>query len=248
MYKLLTKNLIQTWVILLVFLSWIAVAFWFTERGKNSVNVSTVSTWSWCDSLATSFGYIEQLWDEAVDSWLYEKAIAHYREALECKEDAKIWNNLGYTLSKLWKELEAIEAYQKSIEIDPTYDFPATNLADIYIAKHFTAFSNKDYEWAILQGKSTLRYARNKDMIDDVTVNMAISYWLSNRLYEGFLILNERLVVQTLNPKLYAIRSELNFQNKNFDESIADMKTAIKLAPNDTKYTTRLQQMQDIAR
>lgn len=235
-----SKRLFQILVVIGIFISWVWVISYALKDKFISVKDNELKALTICDSTAA-----ELLGDTAQQSGLYEKAIEHYLISIKCKENKQVYNNLWVTLNKLWRESESIEVYKKAVGLDANYDLPLNNLADIYISKHFTAFRKKDWEWAIVHGKDTLRYARWEEMIDDVTVNMAIAYYESGQLYDSFLILNERLKTQEKNAKLYAVLGELYFREKSIKEAIQNLRLAVKLDPENTQYATRLKLIEE---
>ncbi|MBN1867709.1 tetratricopeptide repeat protein [Candidatus Sumerlaeota bacterium] len=69
---------------------------------------------------------------DAVEAYLrgdYEVALAGFREALsEIPRNKHILNNLGLTLLAMRRESEAVEAFEKAIEIDPDFLEALNNL------------------------------------------------------------------------------------------------------------------------
>ncbi|MFN2427783.1 MAG: tetratricopeptide repeat protein, partial [Candidatus Binatia bacterium] len=59
----------------------------------------------------------------------YAKAEKHYRDALAIKANAETWNGLGYALTRLRRNDEAVEAYREAVKADPTFAAAGDNLA-----------------------------------------------------------------------------------------------------------------------
>lgn len=59
----------------------------------------------------------------------YDKAIVHYKTALQIKPHAIVWNNLGRSLAATGKLEEAINAFQNALKLNPSYAHAHRNLA-----------------------------------------------------------------------------------------------------------------------
>ncbi len=67
--------------------------------------------------------------DQAFRARNYAEALACYEKAIELSPGNKVaWNNKGLTLARLGRDEEAMDAYLKSIELDPHYNIPNMNL------------------------------------------------------------------------------------------------------------------------
>ncbi len=60
----------------------------------------------------------------------YAKAEKHYRDALALKPNAETWNALGYTLVRLRRNDDAVDAFRKAVELDPTFAPAGENFAN----------------------------------------------------------------------------------------------------------------------
>ena len=85
----------------------------------------------------------------------YPEAIANFSEAVkQDKNFAFAWDNLGISLRKSGKNLEAIEAYNESLAIDPKGQTPLQNLPVVYNIL-------KDYDKALEGYKNLIRIYPN---------------------------------------------------------------------------------------
>ncbi len=77
--------------------------------------------------------YVERAND---DRTAYEAAITLYRQAIERysndRDRARAWNDLGSTYQALHRLEDAIKAFRRAIELDPTYTTPLNKLGDVY--------------------------------------------------------------------------------------------------------------------
>lgn len=67
----------------------------------------------------------------SVDLGELELAEAHFRESLAIEPQAAIYNDLGFVLERQGLEFEAVEMYQKSLELAPTSSIAHFNLASV---------------------------------------------------------------------------------------------------------------------
>jgi Flp pilus assembly protein TadD len=67
---------------------------------------------------------------DAVRAGEYAQAEKYYREALAIKPNASTWNGLGYTLVRLRRNDEAVEAFREAVKDNPDFVPAESNLAD----------------------------------------------------------------------------------------------------------------------
>jgi len=142
----------------------------------------------------------------AYDDQDYEKAIEHYKKALEIdKKFAFAWDNLGMSYRRLGQNEKAIEAYKESLKLDKKGKTPLMNIGVAYelLGKYDDAityyekyrktfkkdpegyyglgrmhFAKKDYEPAVDNMiKAYQLYAKiNSPYIKDAESNLGIMY------------------------------------------------------------------------
>ena len=74
---------------------------------------------------------VNELFSEALrraESGDLEGAEKLYREALKEEELPEIWNNLGNVLRRMGLIARAMEAYERALELDPSYKIARLNL------------------------------------------------------------------------------------------------------------------------
>ena len=74
----------------------------------------------------------------------YKTAILYYSKAVDLKEDAQIYNRIGVCLSYLGRFEEAVDPFEKVVDIDPNFAPVYKNLAALYGYR----LKNKDYKKA----------------------------------------------------------------------------------------------------
>jgi superkiller protein 3 len=100
------------------------------------------------------------LFNLAVDSVRageYAKAEKYYRDALAIKPNAETWNGLGYALSRLRRNDEAVEAYREAVKADPDFAPGVDNLADSLARQGSYAEAEGWYRRALARDPSAAR-------------------------------------------------------------------------------------------
>lgn len=139
-----------------------------------------------------------------------EEALEHYAKATESEEfRCNAWSGLGITLRILGRFDEAIDAFQKTLSLDPEHRYANGNLAEIYfqldryeeasnIAKHCIELDECDYySWNILgccslekdEFKKAIYYYKktlelSPDFVD-AYVNLGTSYFENGEHEKG---------------------------------------------------------------
>lgn len=84
------------------------------------------------------------------DMYLYQEAIHEYRQIIARQlETSTIYNNLGHIHDKLGKKKEAIEYFEKSLELSSDNAYTYVNIANMY-------FAEKEFEPAVLYALKAL--------------------------------------------------------------------------------------------
>lgn len=81
----------------------------------------------------------------------YIDAASHYLQALDAKPNAETYNGYGYVMVRQKKSAEAIEAFRKALELDPTYLPALENLGDAYVRESNLAEATAWYHRALDQ-------------------------------------------------------------------------------------------------
>jgi len=96
----------------------------------------------------------------------YEKAISHYKRAIEISDIyPQTHNNLGNTYKEIGELEKAIEEFEKSISMDKYFFVPYNNLAKLYVEK-------KEYDKAIEIYQRYLEFVPGNEIISNLILKI----------------------------------------------------------------------------
>ena len=169
----------------------------------------------------------------------YEKSIEvlnyimnNYSDKYSSIEQASCYLFLGDNYRKLGKNIDAINSYNKAIEIEPTYREPYLNAAEAYIFL-------KEYESAILLVNQALSRTyrhytwleRNDSWVEQPYDLLALSYYHLNKYDKAY---ENGVVAVMLNKDDSRLRNNLLYYEEKFND-ITDDNKAISIIINEIK-------------
>lgn len=155
----------------------------------------------------------------------YSEALRYYKRVVELDENAAYYSNLGGMYSRLGYEKPAIEAFDKSIELNPNYVVPISNMAALHALFYRIDEANAYFDRAMIIDPTEIDIYFNRA----VMFKMIGEYEEAERWLQGaferaedprrFYMFSEELN-KKLNPKYKYSKAKLNAALASYDESI----------------------------
>lgn len=150
----------------------------------------------------------------------YARSLTFYRRALQIVPTCQVYNNLGVSLDARRERLQAIEAYTRAIELDPTQYVPYNNRGWSHYAMHDFAAAQADFEQAI---------ALSPTDAYDAYLNLAWTLAERGRYADALDECNHVLLWGIKDAQAYAHRARIYCWKGDYEQGLADCARALQL-------------------
>lgn len=171
----------------------------------------------------TGLVYLNQSY---VDPKYIDEAVRYFVRSLALDTRYYLaWNGIGLAQSLKGNLAEAAKAFEKCLEIDPTFTEAHNNLGTIYQEMNKLDAAEKEFKVALLDQTYISRHLPY--------YNLARLYVLQNRLDEAFQNVQSSLKLQPRQAMAYNLKGLILEKQNKLDDAVLAYEQAVKVSPDD---------------
>ena len=136
-------------------------------------------------------------------------AEAHYRESLALEPQPAVYNDLGFVLERQGMADEAVEMYEKSLELDPEGATAHYNLGSVYVRAQQFERAEGHFRSALTQGADS-----------KVHTGLGFTLWKQGRAKEAMASLEAAIAADPTNAAAYDQLGSIQIEQGKLEEAV----------------------------